>query len=201
MGGQMPGNMQGGSGNGMNGQAPNDNTASDSTDSNANGQVPNGSTSSGSTDGKANEQTPINGSTNRQQGGFDSSTAPSGGGQGGSADSGLETYLKKHYTEGSFLLTSCRASSVAQMIIDTGLPCYAYGGFLGSDNSLTVDKLKELVAEGKVTYFLLSEQGGANSSSDLTAYVEQNAAKIDSSEYSSSSTGGHSEGTLYLFSK
>lgn len=193
MGGQMSGNMQGGSGDGINGQAPNANTASGSTNGSTNGQAPdNGQAPNGST---------ASGSTNRQQGGFDSSTAPSGGGQGGSADSGLETYLKKHYTEGSFLLTSCRASSVAQMIIDTGLPCYAYGGFLGSDNSLTVDKLKELVAEGKVTYFLLSEQGGANSSSDLTAYVEQNAAKIDSSEYSSNSTGGHSEGTLYLFSK
>jgi len=217
MGGQMPGNMQGGSGNGMNGQVPNANTASGSTNGSTNGQAPdngqapNGSTASGSTNGSTNGQAPDNGqapngstasgSTNRQQGGFDSSTAPSGGGQGGSADSGLETYLKKHYTEGSFLLTSCRASSVAQMIIDTGLPCYAYGGFLGSDNSLTVDKLKELVAEGKVTYFLLSEQGGANSSSGLTSYVEQNATKIDSSEYSSSSTSGHSEGTLYLFSK
>ena len=34
-------------------------------------------------------------------------------------------------------------SSVARFIIDTGLPSYAYGGFLGSDNSLTLDKLKE----------------------------------------------------------
>ncbi len=128
----------------------------------------------------------------------------SGGQQGGEIDSGLEAYLKKNYQEGSFLLTTCRSSTVAQLIIDTGLPCYAYGGFLGSDNSLTVERLKALVAEGKVTYFLLSEQnGGPNggSSSSLTSYVKQNAKKIDPSKYSSSSTNGHSAGTLYQFAK
>ncbi|MCH4239966.1 MAG: glycosyltransferase family 39 protein [Oscillospiraceae bacterium] len=128
----------------------------------------------------------------------------SGGQQGGEIDSGLEAYLKKNYQEGSFLLTTCRSSTVAQLIIGTGLPCYAYGGFLGSDNSLTVERLKALVAEGKVTYFLLSEQnGGPNggSSSSLTSYVEQNAKKIDPSKYSSSSTNGHSAGTLYQFTK
>lgn len=127
-----------------------------------------------------------------------------GGQQGGGIDSGLEAYLKKNYQEGSFLLTTCRSSTVAQLIINTGLPCYAYGGFLGSDNSLTVEKLKTLVAEGKVTYFLLSEQNGSpngGSSSNLTSYVEQNAEKIDFSEYSSSSANGHSAGTLYRFTK
>ncbi len=114
--------------------------------------------------------------------------------------SGLETYLKKNYKQGSFLLTACRSSSIAQMILDTGLPCYAYGGFLGSDNSLTVSKLKELVAQGKITYFLVSEQGGmGNTNGTLLSYVEKNATPIDSSAYSSSSD--RSEGTLYLFTK
>jgi hypothetical protein len=63
-----------------------------------------------------------------------------------------------------------------------------------------VERLKALVAEGKVTYFLLSEQNGGSSSS-LTSYVEQNAQKIDPSKYSSSSTNGHSAGTLYQFTK
>lgn len=86
------------------------------------------------------------------------------------------------------------------MILDTGLPCYAYGGFLGSDNSLTVSKLKELVAQGKITYFLVSEQGGmGNTNGTLLSYVEKNATPIDSSAYSSSSD--RSEGTLYLFTK
>lgn len=151
---------------------------------------------------------------NIQQGGPNGSTSsdsttiadgqmPNGVGPFGDAsvNSGLETYLKKHYAEGSFLLTACRSSSVASLIIDTNLPCYAYGGFLGSDNSLTVSKLKEMVTAGKITYFLVSELGGINTSNNLISYVEQNATKINSNEYSSSSNSGRSEGTLYRFSK
>jgi aryl-alcohol dehydrogenase-like predicted oxidoreductase len=42
----------------------------------------------------------------------------------------------------------------------TGLPAVAYGGFLGTDNALTLAQLKQLVKEGKITYFLVSSEGG-----------------------------------------
>ncbi len=139
--------------------------------------------------------------------------ASGGGNFGGSrndgeqtSSSGLEQYLVKNYKEGSFLVVSQRSSTVAQFIIDTGLPCYAYGGFLGSDNSLTLDQLKQYVSEGKIRYFLVSEQGGGNSSSELINYVKENATLIDSSEYSSGTSSnlqrggmGGSAGSLYLF--
>jgi hypothetical protein len=71
-----------------------------------------------------------------------------------------------------------------------------------------VDKLKKLVAEGKITYFLASSEGGGgdNSSSDILTYVKANATLIDSSEYNGSSSGntgdkgmGSAGGSLYLF--
>lgn len=105
-----------------------------------------------------------------------------------SKSTGLESYLVSNYTEGTFLVVTQRANTVAQMIIDTGLPAYAYGGFLGSDNSLTLDKLKELVKEGKITYFLVSEQGGGNESSEITSYVKKNATLVDPTEYGGTST-------------
>lgn len=76
--------------------------------------------------------------------------------------------------------------------------------FLGSDNSLTVDKLKTLVAQGKITYFLLSENGRSGSSgSDIESYVKENAVLVDFSEYSSKTSNvgqmGGQNGTLYLF--
>ncbi|WP_413777975.1 ArnT family glycosyltransferase [Caproicibacterium sp. XB1] len=176
--------------NGMGGQMPT-------------GQMPNFNQQGGTSSGTSS------GSTNNGNGQMPNFNQQGGAGGGETKDTGLETYLKAHYKKGSFLLTACNSSSVAQLIIDTGLPCYAYGGFLGSDNSLTVSRLKELVAEGKITYFLVSEQGGPNSSSsDLITYVEQHATKVDSSAYSSSgnsdnsgsSFGGRTGGTLYLFS-
>ncbi|MEG6571114.1 glycosyltransferase family 39 protein [[Clostridium] cellulosi] len=128
------------------------------------------------------------------------------GGMGGGAvqnntenpQSSLEKYLVKNYKPGSYLVVAQRASDVAQLIIDTGLPAVAYGGFLGSDNSLSVSKLKQLVAEGKVTYFLVSRFGGGRGNSELISYVEQNAVKVDASEYGG--TSGFGIGSeLYCF--
>lgn len=98
-------------------------------------------------------------------------------------NSGLENYLVNNYKEGSFLVVACRSNDVAKFIIDTGLPCYAYGGFLGQDNSLSLDKLKEYVNEGKITYFLISEMGGMSGNSEIINYVKENATFIDPSEY------------------
>ncbi|MCX7714875.1 MAG: glycosyltransferase family 39 protein [Clostridia bacterium] len=134
--------------------------------------------------------------------------------------SSLEEYLVANYKEGSFLVVGNRANDVAKYIIDTGLPAYAYGGFMGKDNSLTLDKLKEYVAEGKITYFLVSNGGmgtpggGENGSggNSITEYVKANARFIDPSEYNGTSSsnmkGGVEEigkqgfetgGSLYLF--
>lgn len=119
-------------------------------------------------------------------------------GEGGEELDGLERYLVQHYQEGSYLVMAQRANSVAQFIVDTGLPAVAYGGFLGSDNALTLDRLKELVAAGKVTYFLLSEQGGGfGSGSEISSYVRENAMLIDPAEYGGSDS--RSVGSLYLF--
>lgn len=118
----------------------------------------------------------------------------------------LEKYLVAHYKQGSYLVVAQRANDVAGIIVDTGLPAVAYGGFLGSDNAMTLDQLKKLVKEGKITYFLVSTQSGGmgNSNSDLISYVKSNAKLISPSEYgsstaNSSSTAGQSGTSLYCF--
>lgn len=104
----------------------------------------------------------------------------------------LQNYLVKNYKKGSFLVVSRSTSDVDSFIINTGLPAYAYGGFSGSDKSLTLDKLKEYVSEGKITYFLVSNRGN---DSDIINYVKENATLINPSEYGSNS----SNNSLYLF--
>ena len=121
-----------------------------------------------------------------------------------SQDLSLERYLVAHYKQGSYLVVSQRANDVAAFIVDTGLPAVAYGGFLGSDQSLTLDRLKQLVGEGKVTYFLVSQQQsgfGGSSDSELTSYVKENAVLIDPSEYGGASgqTNSDSSYSLYCF--
>ena len=75
-----------------------------------------------------------------------------------SSTKSLENYLVKNYKKGSYLVVGQRANDVAELIVDTGLPAVAYGGFLGSDKSLTLAQFKQQVAEGKITYVLVSSQ-------------------------------------------
>lgn len=121
------------------------------------------------------------------------------------SSSSLEEYLVENYKEGSYLVVANRSNTVAQFIINTGLPAYAYGGFLGSDNSLSLEELKDMVQKGKITYFLISgDKVGNNSNSEIESYVKENATLIDSSEYSNGSNeinkgDGSGREELYLF--
>jgi 4-amino-4-deoxy-L-arabinose transferase-like glycosyltransferase len=108
---------------------------------------------------------------------------------------GLEDYLVEHYREGTYLVVSQRANDVAGLIIDTGLPAVAYGGFLGWDGAISLDELKVLVDEGVVTYFLVPSSMMGRSTSELTSYAAENARLIPASEYGGSSSFGQ----LYLF--
>ena len=116
----------------------------------------------------------------------------------------LETYLVANYREGTYLVVAQRANDVAEFIVDTGLPAVAYGGFMGSDGAITLEEFKALVAEGKITYFLMTNQTGGGS--EITGYVRQNASVISPSEYlgglaaqSGGIAGGISAGILYKF--
>jgi 4-amino-4-deoxy-L-arabinose transferase-like glycosyltransferase len=110
----------------------------------------------------------------------------------------LEKYLTVHYKTGSYLVVSQQANDVAAFIVDTGLPAVAYGGFMGTDQSMTLDRLKQLVKEGKVTYFLVSKQSGFGGNSEITSYVKANAALINPSEYGGTESGS-SGSSLYYF--
>lgn len=87
----------------------------------------------------------------------------------------LLNYLLENYKEGSFLITACRTQSISNYIIKTGLPCFSYGGFMGK-NTFTVERLQQLVNEGKITYFLLSNE---DSDGDIESYVKNNAIRLD----------------------
>lgn len=101
---------------------------------------------------------------------------------GDTSISTLESYLVAHYKVGSYLVVSQRADDVAQFIVDTGLPAVAYGGFLGSDKAMTLDQLKELVKEGKVTYFLVTNSGGGMNSNRFSNESRNSSDGIPDSE-------------------
>jgi 4-amino-4-deoxy-L-arabinose transferase-like glycosyltransferase len=125
-----------------------------------------------------------------------SSARGDGGGFGGggpgmgqdSVNSELLQYLTEHNTGEKYLFATTRATTAAPYIIETGKPVMAMGGFGGSDPILTVDKLKELVQNKQVKFFLLDGMGGGpDGNSELTQWIKANATEVPSSEWQSSS--------------
>ncbi|MBK1813447.1 glycosyltransferase family 39 protein [Clostridium sp. YIM B02505] len=110
------------------------------------------------------------------------------GSMGNSRDSALVSFLEKNKTANQkYLLVVSNANSASDIIISTGDPVMAIGGFLGNDKSITLDQFKQLVAKGEVRYVMTGGMGGGNSSSsEIMNWVKQNGKLVSSSEYSDS---------------
>lgn len=111
-------------------------------------------------------------------------TTPAFSSSSSNTSSDLQNYLLKNYKKGSFLVIGKKSVDVSKYIINTGLPCYSYGGFLGTTQTLTLDKLKQYVTENKITYFLISQEDmNSDNPSDIISYVKENGKLINPIEY------------------
>lgn len=146
---------------------------------------------------------PSGGETSFGDGGQNSSengnSGNSGGGFGDRSDSSSEAliaFLEKNNTGEKWLVAVPSASEAEPIILATGKPVMAIGGFSGNDNTLTVEKLEEMVKAGEIKYFMVGGRGGmgGSSSDEVTQWVEQNGTAVDSSVWSSSSSGLAADG-------
>lgn len=101
-------------------------------------------------------------------------------------DTELLSYLQEHNTGEEYLFATLTTVTAAPYIINTEESVMALGGFNGTDPILSVTKLKKLIKEGKVKYFLLSGDNSGNS--ELVSWIKENGTKVSSDEYSSSTS-------------
>lgn len=152
------------------------------------GELPQG----GGAPGGANGEFP--GGDSARSGGFGGGGSDGGGGGpmgGGSVDSELIAYLEKHQDGAKWLLAVSNSQSAGQLILSTHKPVISMWGFTGSDQAMTLAKLKELVKKGELHYIQLGGGGmGGNSSlnQEITSWVQKNGTAVKASEYASTST-------------
>jgi 4-amino-4-deoxy-L-arabinose transferase-like glycosyltransferase len=95
----------------------------------------------------------------------------------------LENYLKSNYREGSYLVATLNAMSAAPIILDTGLPVMAMGGFMGNDPAITVEKLQKMVNDGEVRYFLLQGRSFGKQQSAVINWIRNNCITVPASQW------------------
>jgi 4-amino-4-deoxy-L-arabinose transferase-like glycosyltransferase len=110
---------------------------------------------------------------------------PSGfmrGGPGGGVSDSMAKYLVANQGTATWLVAVSSAQQASSLIISTGKPVIAMGGFTGSDPAMTVDRLQELVASGQLGYVM---PGGGNGGGpgrgnpEVTSWVQQNCTAVD----------------------
>ncbi|MFF3942187.1 ArnT family glycosyltransferase [Streptomyces phaeofaciens] len=167
-GGQRPSGDGGGpgTGSGQPGQAPSSGDGSDSGSGSGSGS---GTSSSSEPDGAATES----GDEGRTGGGM---------GGGTQVSSAMITYLKKNQDGATWLVAVATDQTASSIILESGEPVISMGGWSGTDDAMTLAKLKSLVKSGTLHYIVVGDSGRGSSDSEISTWVEANGTAV--SDYS-----------------
>ena len=104
-----------------------------------------------------------------------------------SDDPKLLAFLTDNRGSARFLVAAPTTQLVAPLIIRTGQPALAFGGYMGSDPVLSLDAFGQMVKSGEVRYVLLF--GGRTRASEFTRWVRENGTPVDNDLWRSVPSG------------
>ncbi len=103
-------------------------------------------------------------------------------------DPKLITYLRENHGDEDYLLAAVNARQAAPIIIATGAPVIALGGFSGGDPILSVEEFARLVAEKRLRFALIGDGSpglrrifGEETQKPLIDWIRQNGRPVDPS--------------------
>jgi 4-amino-4-deoxy-L-arabinose transferase-like glycosyltransferase len=108
-------------------------------------------------------------------------------------DSKLLAFLQDHRQGETYLLATVNARQAAPIIIATGEPVMAFGGYSGGDPILQVDDFARLVAQGQLRFVLIGDGSpglrrifGERRQQKLIDWIRENGQPVDPSLWRSS---------------
>jgi 4-amino-4-deoxy-L-arabinose transferase-like glycosyltransferase len=100
-----------------------------------------------------------------------------------SSDPKLNAFLLAHRGKARFIVAAPTTGLAAPVIVRTGQPAMAFGGFFGREPILPLDAFAEMVKRGEVRYALLG--GGRARQSNFTRWVLANGKPVSDSQWRS----------------
>lgn len=116
--------------------------------------------------------------------------------EGVSADEALIQFLEENNTGEKFLVAVQSSKEAEPIILATGKPVMAVGGFSGNMQSLTVEKLEKMIQNGELKYYMVDDK---NSTDEVTKWVKKHGRVVDSSLWSFSIQNGAQNTTQTLY--
>jgi hypothetical protein len=111
-----------------------------------------------------------------------------------SADPRLHAFLAAHRGTARFAVAAPTTQVLAPLIVRTGMPAMAVGGFFGNEPILTLDAFGAMVRRGDVRYVLLPVRARAT---DFTRWVRSNGIPVDEAQWRSVPPEGRRPLMLY----
>lgn len=146
--------------------------------------------------GGPNQQADSNQQDGQNQKGF-GQRQRMGGGPNSEINDKLLLFLTKNNAGETYLFATTDSNTAGPYIIKTGKAVMAMGGFSGSDPILTVDKIKKLVANKEVKFFLIPSSGsgrGGSGNNEVLEWIRANSTEVPKEEWQSNSSQGDPQG-------
>ncbi|MFJ9153935.1 ArnT family glycosyltransferase [Streptomyces sp. NPDC102270] len=137
-----------------------------------------GTSTSGSGSGSGSGSAPSG--SNSSSSSSQSASGRTAGGMGGDTQvsSAMISYLKKNQDGATWLVAVATDQTASSIILESGEPVISMGGWSGSDNAMTLAKLKSLVKSGKLHYIVISSSGQGSSNSEISTWVKKNGTAV-----------------------
>ena len=143
----------------------------------------------GQTDGQSSADSGFNPGGTPPSGGMGDGGQGGPGGNGGgsngglfgssSADTTLIDYLLANKGTAKYIVATESSHTADGLIINTGEPVMAWGGFSGSDPAIDLETLQEYVKEGIVRFFYTSYNGASGgNNSEISSWVSSSCTKV-----------------------
>jgi 4-amino-4-deoxy-L-arabinose transferase-like glycosyltransferase len=106
-------------------------------------------------------------------------------------------YLQQHRGGADWMVAVNGSMTASPLILISGEPVMAMGGFTGSEPTPTLGQFEQLVAEGRVRYVLVGGNarfgfgfGGGRAAGDVDAWVLRHGTRVPASTYGGPATDG-----------
>lgn len=110
------------------------------------------------------------------------------------SDSTLTQFLLENRSNEKYFLAVSNCNEASNLILNTDLNVISINGFEGTDNTLTLEKLKSMISNNEIKYYLV---GNSRSTSDINNWVEENAKLVYVDQISGDSPQNHDGHKLY----
>ncbi|MFJ6738293.1 ArnT family glycosyltransferase [Streptomyces sp. NPDC091279] len=169
-------------GGGMGGGPGGSSSKSGSTSGQSMGQPPSGTKPSGNAPSGSGSSSTKTESGAAPSGSESSKSSGGGGGMGGGTQvsSAMISYLKKNQDGATWLVAVATDQTASEIILESGQPVISMGGWSGSDNAMTLAKLKSLVKSGTLHYIVVSSNGGQSTNSEISTWVKKHGTAVSS---------------------